>query len=228
MAKYSRLEVAEIVKETGLIPSFFSSNLETCKTVLNACYDGGVEVVEYRKEKDFNNFIFQELLNYISEELPGLILGVGSVKTSADALILIELGANFINTPFLTKEIVFECNNQKVFWTAKCAKLSDVVNSEKYGCELVELDTNLVNTTSFISNLLVSRPWSNIIIYERNYPTSNSIFQYFLLGVDGIKIHLNINQNNLYPNLKSEISSTLLLIQDARVKKSIKFIEKFI
>lgn len=228
MAKYSRLEVAEVVKKTGLMPSFFSNNLEICKTVLSACYDSGVEVVEYRNENNFSGFIFQELLDYISNELPGLILGVGSVKTTEDAISLIELGTNFISTPFLTQEIAFECNKQKVFWTANCLNLGDIVNSEKLGCEVVELDSDLANNTSFISNVLVSRPWSNTIIDIKDYPTLNSIFEYSFLGVDCIKMQLNTNQNKLYLNLKSEIKTTLLLIQDARVKKSIKCIEKFI
>ena len=37
MAQFSRLEVAQVMKETGMIPLFFHNDIELSKKVLKAC-----------------------------------------------------------------------------------------------------------------------------------------------------------------------------------------------
>ena len=45
MAKYSRIEVALTMKENGMVPLFFHSDIEISKKVLKACYDGGARLM---------------------------------------------------------------------------------------------------------------------------------------------------------------------------------------
>ena len=47
MAQYSRIEVANAMKETGMIPLFFNNDIELSKQVLKACYDGGARLLEF-------------------------------------------------------------------------------------------------------------------------------------------------------------------------------------
>ena len=39
MAQYTRIEVAKVMKETGLVPLFFSNDIKVGKNVLKACYN---------------------------------------------------------------------------------------------------------------------------------------------------------------------------------------------
>ena len=41
MAQYTRIEVAQAMKETGLVLLFFLKDIELSKKVLKACYEGG-------------------------------------------------------------------------------------------------------------------------------------------------------------------------------------------
>ena len=45
MAKFSRIEVYRTMMDTGLIPVFYHSDVETTKQVVKACYEGGVRVL---------------------------------------------------------------------------------------------------------------------------------------------------------------------------------------
>ena len=64
MAQFSRLEVAQVMKETGMIPLFFSNNLELSKNVLKACYNGGARLMEFTARGDFAHEVFGVLTKY--------------------------------------------------------------------------------------------------------------------------------------------------------------------
>lgn len=42
MARFSRIDVAIAMKETGMVPVFYHKDVELCKSVVEACYKGGV------------------------------------------------------------------------------------------------------------------------------------------------------------------------------------------
>ena len=110
MAQFSRLEVAVAMKETGMIPLFFSQDIELSKNVLKACYDGGARLLEFTARGDFALEVFTALTKYAIAELPGMIMGVGSVTDAAAASLYMQNGANFIVTPVLREDIALVCN----------------------------------------------------------------------------------------------------------------------
>ncbi|MGM0375557.1 MAG: bifunctional 4-hydroxy-2-oxoglutarate aldolase/2-dehydro-3-deoxy-phosphogluconate aldolase, partial [Bacteroidota bacterium] len=53
MAKYTRIEVFEKMKATGVVPVFHHPDIEVAKKVLKACYDGGIRTFEWVNRGDF-------------------------------------------------------------------------------------------------------------------------------------------------------------------------------
>jgi 2-dehydro-3-deoxyphosphogluconate aldolase/(4S)-4-hydroxy-2-oxoglutarate aldolase len=125
MAQYSRLEVASVMQKDGMIPLFFHPDLEVEKKVLKACYDGGGRLLEFTSRGDFAFEIFGELNKYALKELPGMILGVGSITDAGAASLYMQLGANFIVTPVLREDIAFVCNRRKILWSPGNSVLND-------------------------------------------------------------------------------------------------------
>ena len=113
MAQFTRIEVANTMKETGMIPLFFNNDLELSKKILRACYDGGARLMEFTARGDFAHEVFGELTKYAIAELPGMIMGVGSVTDAGAASLYMALGANFIVTPVLREDIAIACNRKK-------------------------------------------------------------------------------------------------------------------
>ena len=96
MAQYTRIQVVNQMEESGMVPLFYHPDIEVAKPVLKACYDGGARLMEFTNRGDFALEIFTDLIKYAIEELPGMILGVGSV-TDADAASQYMLaGVNFV------------------------------------------------------------------------------------------------------------------------------------
>ncbi|GGW42030.1 hypothetical protein GCM10007383_28360 [Arenibacter certesii] len=68
MAVFSRIEVINVMNETGLVPLFFSLDLELSKHIIKACYDGGARLLEFTARGDFAHEIFGELNKYAISE----------------------------------------------------------------------------------------------------------------------------------------------------------------
>lgn len=139
MAQYSRIEVANIMNKTGLVPLFYDSDISTCKKILDALYSGGARLTEFTARGDFAEDVFSELNKYTLSKLPGMVLGVGSVTDGASASRYMGLGANFIVTPVLREDVAVVCNRRKVLWSPGCGSLTEIAKAEELGCEIVKL-----------------------------------------------------------------------------------------
>ena len=93
------------MKETGMVPVFYHADIEIAKAVLKACYEGGVRAFEFTNRGDFAHEVFGELVKYANKELPGMIVGIGSVVDAPTAALYLQLGANFVVGPLFNPEI---------------------------------------------------------------------------------------------------------------------------
>ena len=117
MARFSRIEVAQKMKNTGLVPLFYHPDIELGKKVIKACYDGGARLLEFTNRGDFAHEIFGELNKYAIKELPEMAMGVGSVTDAGAASLYMQLGSDFVVTPVLREDIALACNRKKVLWS---------------------------------------------------------------------------------------------------------------
>ncbi len=170
MAKYSRLEVASVMKETGMVPLFFHSDITLSKKVVKACYDGGARLMEFTARGDFAHEIFGELNKYALSELPGMIMGVGSITDAAAASLYMQLGANFIVTPVLREDIALVCNRRKVLWFPGCGTLTEIARAEELGCEIVKLFPGDIYGPNFVKGVKGPCPSSQYYAYWRRLP----------------------------------------------------------
>ena len=74
------------MRETGLVPVFFNADVQISENVLKACHEGGVRVFEFANRGDFAHEVFGELVKFARKELPGMIVGVGTVVDPATGL----------------------------------------------------------------------------------------------------------------------------------------------
>ena len=163
MAQYNRVQVINQIKESGMIPLFYHPKIEVAKAVLKACYDGGARLMEFTNRGDFAIEIFTELIRYSISELPGMIIGVGSVTDASAASQYMLYGANFIVTPVFREDIAVICNRRKVLWIAGCGSLTEITVAEERGCELVKLFPGNTYGPDFVKAIKAPQPWTSIM-----------------------------------------------------------------
>lgn len=163
MGQYSRIEVATVMKETGMVPLFYHPDIELGKKVLKACHDGGARLMEFTARGDFAFEVFSELNKYAISELPGMIMGVGSITDAGAASMFMQMGANFIVTPSLREDIAVVCNRRKVLWSPGCGSLNEINKAEEMGCEIVKLFPGSTYGPGFVKAIKGPQPWTSIM-----------------------------------------------------------------
>lgn len=183
MAQFSRIEVALTMKNTGMIPLFFSTDIELSKNIIKACYDGGARLIEFTSRGDFAHEVFAALTKYAIQELPGMIMGVGSVTDAGAASLYMQLGANFIVTPVLREDIAIVCNRRKVLWSPGCGTLTEIAKAEELGCEIVKLFPGDIYGPDFVKGIKGPQPWSSIMPTGGVHPSEENLKAWFEAGV---------------------------------------------
>jgi 2-dehydro-3-deoxyphosphogluconate aldolase/(4S)-4-hydroxy-2-oxoglutarate aldolase len=164
MARFTRIQVALKMAETGMIPVFYHKDIEICKKVLKACYEGGVRVFEFTNRGDFAHEVFAELNKYAAKELPEMILGVGSIVEAGTTSLYIQLGSNFIVSPVLNEDMAKVCNRRKISWSPGCGSVSEISKAEELGAEIVKIfPGSQVGGPKFVEAVKGPLSWSSIM-----------------------------------------------------------------
>src|SRR6056300_1344113 len=221
MAQFSRIEVVQQMKESGMVPLFYHPDIEVAKSVLKACYDGGARLMEFTNRGDFALEIFTDLIKYALAELPGMILGVGSVTDAAAASQYMLAGANFVVTPVFREDIAIVCNRRKVLWSPGCGSLTEIATAEEMGCELVKLFPGSTYGPGFVKSIKGPQPWTSIMPTGGVSTEEENLRGWFDAGVTcvgmGSKlISKEILANKDYNALETEVRSVLELIRKIR------------
>ncbi len=221
MAQFTRIEVAIAMKETGMIPLFFNNDIALSKKVLKACYDGGARLMEFTARGDFAHEVFGELTKYAIAELPGMIMGVGSVTDGVSASLYMALGANFIITPVLREDIAIACNRRKVLWSPGCGTLTEIARAEELGCEIVKLFPGDIYGPQFVKGIKGPQPWTSIMPTGGVSPTRENLEAWFDAGVTCVGMGSQLISKGIiatkdYAKLEQDVKNALALIKEVR------------
>ncbi|MGE4586679.1 MAG: bifunctional 4-hydroxy-2-oxoglutarate aldolase/2-dehydro-3-deoxy-phosphogluconate aldolase [Mangrovibacterium sp.] len=184
MARFSRIEVAVKMKETGIVPVFYHSDPDTCKAVLKACYAGGIRVFEFTNRGDFAHEIFGELNKWAACECPEMILGVGSVVDAPTAALYIQLGSNFIVSPLIDEETAKICNKRKIAWSPGCGSVTEIGRAHELGSEVVKIfPGSQVGGPAFVKAVKGPMPYACIMPTGGVSPDEVNLSGWFRAGV---------------------------------------------
>ncbi len=183
MAKYDKIQVLTAIRETGIVPVFYNGDLEVSKNVLKACYEGGIRAFEFANRGDFAQEVFGELVKYANKELPGMIVGIGSVVDPGTAALYIQLGANFVVGPLFNPAIAPICNRRNIPYAPGCGSVSEVGAAQEAGCDLCKVFPGDVLGPAFVKGLRAPMPWSKLMVTGGVKPTRENLEGWFKAGV---------------------------------------------
>jgi len=210
------------MKETGMVPLFYHPDIELGKNVLKACYDGGARLMEFTARGDYSFEVFSELNKYAIKELPGMIMGVGSITDAGAASMFMQMGANFIVTPSLREDIAIVCNRRKVLWSPGCGSLTEINKAEEMGCEIVKLFPGSTYGPGFVKAIRGPQPWTNVMPTGGVSTEEANLRGWFDAGVTCVGmgsqlISKEVLTKNDYSGLENTVRETLATI--AKVRK---------
>ncbi len=184
MARFSKMQVLGTMQSTGMVPVFYSSDIEISKSVLKACYDGGVRAFEFTNRGDFASEVFAELVKYATKECPDMILGIGSIVDAPTAALYMQYGANFVVGPYLNADVAKLCNRHLVPYTPGCGSVTEIGIAQELGCDLIKVfPAGDVGGPSFVKSVKAPLPWSNIMATGAVEPTAENLTAWIKAGV---------------------------------------------
>tara|TARA_R100000935_G_scaffold58925_2_gene100140 strand:+ start:51854 stop:52522 length:669 start_codon:yes stop_codon:yes gene_type:complete len=221
MSQFSRIEVAALMKETGLVPLFYHPDVDLGKKILKACYNGGARLIEFTARGDFAHEVFAELNKFVIKELPEMAVGVGSVTDAAAASLYMQMGANFIVTPSLREDIAVVCNRRKVLWSPGCGSLTEINRAEELGCEIIKLFPGANYGPDFVKAIKGPQPWTSVMPTGGVTLEESNLKGWFNAGVSCVGMGSNlisktVVENRDYSGLEQSVRETLALIKKIR------------
>ncbi|MDR1505026.1 MAG: bifunctional 4-hydroxy-2-oxoglutarate aldolase/2-dehydro-3-deoxy-phosphogluconate aldolase [Prevotella sp.] len=192
--RFSRIKACQVMAETGMVPVFYHSDLETSKQVLKACYEGGVRAFEFTNRGDFAHEIFGELNKWAAKECPEMILGIGSIVDAGTASLFLQLGANFVVGPLLNPDIFKVCNRRQVAYIPGCGSVSEVGYAQELGAEVVKVFPGDVVGPAFVKGIKAPMPWSSLMVTGGVTPTEENLSKWF-----GARVTCVGMGSNLFP-----------------------------
>ena len=216
-----RMKVLQLMEEQGMVPLFYHSDIEVCKQVVKACYDGGSRLLEFTNRGVFAHEVFNALSKYRYQELPGMALGVGSITDAPTASHYMQIGADFIVTPALRKDIAVVCNRRKIPFMPGCGSLTEIGDAEELGCEVVKLFPGSVYGPNFIKSIKGPQSWTKIMPTGGVAPNIENLTGWFVagafcVGMGSKLLSKDLIQDGKYNVIKEKVENALKMIEQVR------------
>lgn len=180
------------MKETGIVPVFYNADVEVSKNVLKACYEGGIRAFEFTNRGDFAQDVFAELVKFANKELPGMIMGVGSIVDPGTAALYIQLGANFVVGPVFNPAVALVCNRRLIPYCPGCGSVTEVSTAQEAGCDVCKVFPGDVLGPAFVKDLRGPMPWSQIMVTGGVKPEKSNLEGWFKAGVTCVGMGSNL------------------------------------
>jgi len=181
----SQQTTIQTVLDYPVVPVFYNADPGICQGVLEACYAGGLRVFEFtnRGENALSTFI---LLQKSIKDLPGYILGAGTVLNDRDAEAFIDAGASFIVSPCFIETVSDVCYQRKIPYMPGCMTVKEVYYAMEAGCEIIKVFPGEVLGTSFVKAVKAVFPKAQLMVTGGVSPTKESLALWFQAGVTAV------------------------------------------
>ncbi len=209
------------ITDQGLLPLFFYENAEVSLDVIRTLYRSGIRVLEYtnRGKEALENFRF--LIPAVEKEMPDLHLGIGTIKTTAEAKAFLEAGAHFLVCPVVDPEVGQLAHDAGLLWVPGCFSPTEINVAYQHKAGLIKLfPANLLGPSYLVSvkelfpgQLFI--PTGGVEIEEGN------MTKWFKSGVCAVGmgsklISREILENKNYELLAELTKKTLDMVQQTR------------
>lgn len=132
-------QTADIIIAQGMLPLYFNSSEEVSLDVLKSIYRAGVKAVEYTNRGDSALANFKKMVTLRNTEMPGLLLGVGTIKNMQHATDYLAAGADFLVSPGFVPDVAAHCVANDIFYAPGCMTPTEIIAAENTGIGFIKL-----------------------------------------------------------------------------------------
>lgn len=214
--------VINTIKDQSFLPLFYHDDPIVCTDILKTLYDCGVKCVEFTNRGNQALVNFKALIKERDAFMPGLLLGIGTIKTTDDATKFIEAGADFLVSPIFDSGVCDVAYMNKVMWIPGCMTPTEIHVAEQAGCRLIKLFPGNVLGPGYVEAIMPLFKGLDFVVTGGVDNTEESMRAWFNSGVVAVGmgsklISKTLLQNKAFDDLKK--STAVLMNIIAELKK---------
>ncbi|WP_416438147.1 bifunctional 4-hydroxy-2-oxoglutarate aldolase/2-dehydro-3-deoxy-phosphogluconate aldolase [Phnomibacter sp. MR] len=146
-------EVTTAIIEQGMLPLYFNADEQVTLDILKAVYKAGVKAIEYTNRGDAALHNFKSMVALRNAEMPGLLLGVGTIKNLQQANDYLATGADFLVSPGFVPDVAALCVSKDIFYAPGCMTPSEIIAAENAGIGFIKLFPGNMLGPEFLSSI---------------------------------------------------------------------------
>jgi len=131
--------VLDAILTQGMLPLFFHADAQQSVAIVHTLYAAGIRVFEFTNRGAEAGAVFQALVEARDAEMPGLYLGIGTIKNTEEAEQFLALGADFIVAPIVTPAVGELVHNAGLLWVPGCMTPTEIAFAQSHGASLIKL-----------------------------------------------------------------------------------------
>jgi len=144
----NKQEILTKIKEGGLVAVVRADNSEMAFKIADACIEGGVASIEITYTVPGATEIIGELSRRYSSGQ--IIIGPGTVMDSETARTAILAGAQYIVSPYFSKEVINVCNRYQIASMPGAMTVKEAVECLEAGADIIKVFPGEVLGPAFI------------------------------------------------------------------------------
>lgn len=129
----------DAIIDQGMLPLYFNADEQISLDILKTVYNAGIKSLEYTNRGDAALSNFRKMVEMRNNELPGMQLGVGTIKNLKNAMDYIEAGADFLVSPGFVPEVAEYAVENDIFYAPGCMTPTEIIAAENAGIKFIKL-----------------------------------------------------------------------------------------
>ncbi len=146
-------QIADAIIAQGMLPLYFNTDETVSVDILRAVYKAGVKALEYTNRGDAALMNFKKMVAVRNAEMPGMLLGVGTVKNLQTAKDYLAAGADFLVSPGFVKDVADYAVAHDIFYAPGCMTPSEIIAAENSGISFIKLFPGNMLGPEFLSGI---------------------------------------------------------------------------
>jgi 2-dehydro-3-deoxyphosphogluconate aldolase/(4S)-4-hydroxy-2-oxoglutarate aldolase len=145
--------ILQSILSQGILPLFYWESPSVSLKVVQTLYRAGVRAIEYtnRGVAALDNFTM--IKKALAQEAPGLHLGIGTVKTAAEAEAYVKAGADFIVAPIVNPDVAAVVARAGLLWIPGCMTPTEIFQAQQLDASLIKLFPANILKPEFMSSI---------------------------------------------------------------------------
>lgn len=144
-------QILEAIINQGMLPLYYHEDATTTLDIAKCLYNAGIRVIEYTNRGDNALDNFKQLIAERNKTMPGLLIGIGTIKTIQDANIFLNAEADFIIAPGVIPAVAAVVHKAGKLWIPGCMTVTEIMTAEEAGAKLVKLFPGNMLGTAFVT-----------------------------------------------------------------------------